>query len=147
MAYFIRSNFADIYAAGGDPYYIGDRAGSADLEVPPRPSSEHKWDGASWAVDPEKVRARKVAETKAEAFRRILALVPGWTEANHERKQRNALMRSARLLRAKINGTITAEGTAEMDALDAASDLVEADIAVSADPASFDVATSTRWPV
>lgn len=107
-------------------------------------------------LTPDELRAQKVAEKKAEAHSRILALVPTWTEANHAREQRNALMRSARLLRRKIDGTITAEETAELNALDAigaqieairaASDLIEADIVVAADPASFDVAASPRWP-
>lgn len=122
------------------------------------PSAEHVFDYASgaWVLDTDKVKGRKIADTKTEAHRRILALVPAWTEANHERAQRNALMRSARLLRKKIDGTITAEEIAELNALDAvgakieairaASDLIEADIALAADPASFDVPTSARWP-
>ena len=33
-------------------YYEGDRAHPLDLEVPQRPTPDHIWSGAAWALDP-----------------------------------------------------------------------------------------------
>ena len=100
-------------------------------------------------------RRRKIIETKAEARRRILVLV-GATEDNFIIKELNLMLRGVRLLKKKEAGTITLAEQSELDALDAkgaqieaiktASNLIEADIAVSADPANFNVTGSPRWP-
>lgn len=98
--------------------------------------------------------AQKVAETKAEAKHRIIAVFPGANAENYRDKELTALMRATRIL--KKGGTATTKEIADLDALDAmgakleaiiaASDLIEADIAASTDPANFDVVNSPRWP-
>lgn len=100
-------------------------------------------------------RALKIAGTKAEAFRRIL-LIAGANETDWLTKELNLLLRGARLLKKLKDGTITATEQTELNDLDAkgaqieatkdASNLIEVDIAMAADPASFDVVNSPRWP-
>ena len=102
------------------------------------------------------VREHKSKAAKAEAKRRIIGLFPNATLENYRDKELTALMRGARLLKKKQAATITAEENTELDALDAkaakleaiiaASNLIESDIVASADPANFDVIGSLRWP-
>lgn len=43
-------------------YYEGDRAHALDIEVPQRPSPEHRWDGSVWVEDAALVAARRRRE-------------------------------------------------------------------------------------
>ena len=96
-------------------------------------------------------RESKIAETKAEAQRRIYAIVPQWKQANltarlgelHDKRLNGVALTSAE------QNEVTA-GFALWDkakAIRAASDLIEADIKASTDPANFNVTGSPRWPV
>lgn len=75
----------------------------------------------------------KIAAVKAEAQRRILAKWPDW-------KQRNAALGLLEVSEVAACKKWIAD-------VKAASNLIEQDIQASADPASFDVAGSARWPV
>lgn len=93
----------------------------------------------------------KIAEVKAEAQRRIYAILPQWKQANLT--ARGVEMNAKRI----AGGTLTQSEQDEMaagfalwgkvKAVRTASNLVEQDIQASTNPASFDVAGSTRWPV
>lgn len=101
-------------------------------------------------ADPE-TSAALIAATKAEAQRRIYALLPQWKQAN--------LMARAAELAFKVEQGIALtqeekdERTAgfalwnKVKAIRAASNLIETDIKTSADPASFDVINNPRWPI
>lgn len=100
--------------------------------------------------DPDRWRRLKIAETKNEAQRRIYADVPHW-------KQHNLTARSVELMKkVQEGGVLTPEENAEFSAglsvwdrvkaIRVASNLIEQDIAASADPKSFDVKRSPRWP-
>ena len=102
-------------------------------------------------------RKKKILETKAEAARRIVALVPSATSANVVIKELNLLMQGLSLIDKKQRGLLltAAEETAlsdyrtlkaKIDAVRDASNIIEADINASADPANFDVIGSLRWP-
>lgn len=99
---------------------------------------------------PSNAVADKVLETKAEAQRRIYAIVPQWKQANltarlgelHDKRLNGVALTSAE------QNEVTA-GFALWDkakAIRAASNQIETDIQASADPVSFDVAGSARWP-
>ena len=85
------------------------------------------------AAIPAAVRAQKITETKAEAARRILAKWPDW-------RQRNAAL--GLLLPEEVESC-----KQWITDIKAASDQIEYDLKMSADPAKFDVAGSARWPV
>ena len=80
--------------------------------------------------DPAQQEAERIAAIKAEAGRRIVAIYPEW-------KQRNMTAEAAALIRYEAAGTITAEQSARLDALEpswawiasvrAASDQAESD--------------------
>ena len=96
------------------------------------------------------IRVIKIAECKAEAQRRIYAILPQWKQANLTAR---GVELNAKML---TGGTLTQaekdERTAgfalweKVKAIRAASNLIEQDILASADPANFDVANSPRWP-
>ena len=107
-------------------------------------------EGAFGVAVTANARKRKIAETKAEAQKRIYALIPQW-------KQSNLTARAVELHHKKLNGVTLTQ--AELDELTAgfalwdkakavrvASNLIESDINASADPANFDVIGSLRWP-
>jgi hypothetical protein len=95
-----------------------------------------EWLAAGNIPDPAEtlagVIAVKVLEVKAEANRRIIAIMPDW-------KQRNSLARAAELSRKEAKNTATPEEVAELDQLEttwagiklirAASDAIEAEVA------------------
>lgn len=122
----------------------------------------------TWAVTPRdpaviitEQREAKVAGTKAEAQRRIFARYPQYKQANmqarhaeilaiesgHYRDQTGALQ-AARSVTAAENAELASFCVAWVwvKSVRTASDLIEADIAISADPANFDVVNSPRWP-
>lgn len=95
--------------------------------------------------------AAKVAAVKAEAGRRILAIIPDW-------QQRNLTARAA-VLAAKGQANWTADEAAEWsagqalwnraNAIRTASNAIEADLAAIADGAAinaYDINHSARWP-
>ena len=124
------------------------------LPVGATPLTDVEWEnrqGIPYQPTLAEARARKVAETKTEAQRRIYAIVPQWRQANFT-------ARAAELAYKRLNmGVLTPAEQAEMVAVAAlwdkvkairtTSDFLEADIAAAADPASVDVANSPRWPV
>lgn len=130
------------------------------VQVAPRPSALHVFASAwatapldpaiCWVLDVATARTKKIAETKAEAQRRIYALLPQWRQANLTAR---GVELNTKLL---MGGTLTQaekdEQTAgfalweKVKAIRAASNQIEQDIQASADPASFDVVGSARWP-
>jgi len=50
MGYWVKTDFAAIYANGGEPYYQGNRAHWQDIAVPQRPDKWHTWDGNAWTI-------------------------------------------------------------------------------------------------
>lgn len=120
----------------------------AELSVDLAEYPDARGDLAAW---PAVVRAQKISEVKAEAQKRILAIIPQW-------KQADLTARAVELIiKMTMGGTLTLVEKDEMaagfelwsqvKAIRSASDLIEQDIAASTDPASFDVAGSSRWLV
>lgn len=72
------------------------------------------------------LKTEYIAKVKKDAHTRILALVPGWTEANHAEKQRNAISRGVQLLRKIATNTASPAEIAEADAIEAVFDGVQA---------------------
>lgn len=104
----------------------------------------------------------KIRETKSEAQRRIFARYPQTKQANmsarfnelnaiESGRYRDAIgvLQPARALTASEIAEIASCSAAWIwiKQVRAASDLIEADIQASADPANFDVINSPRWPV
>lgn len=90
-------------------------------------------------------RERKVQETKAEARKRILAILPDW-------KQRNYAARAVEIIADEEVGSdewneIQAAWR-QIEAVRTASDVIEAQIAdlTDAEAGAFDVAASSEWP-
>lgn len=129
------------------------------------------FDGALYtaSVNVSIFKANKIKETKTEAFRRILLVLPSGTTAdNYHDKELNLLARSDELHRI-VSGTfineygslenarsLTVNEVAELTtfsliwsrikAIRFASNSIETDIAASVDPENFDVADPARWP-
>lgn len=111
------------------------------VEVPLKPSGDHTWDGSAWVV--QNAPAPTSEQVKAEAYRRIIAIVPEW-------KQRN-LTAQAAVLAEKGRANWTPEETAAWDAgsaiwariaaIRAASDDIEA-----IDPIPSDFTDNSYWP-
>lgn len=102
------------------------------------------------AAIPASEKARKVADVKATAQRKIYAFFPQW-------KQANRMARGIEFIKLLVSGgALTVDEQEEMaagfalwgrvKAIRAASDLIEADINNSTDPANFNVENSPRWP-
>ncbi len=98
----------------------------------------------------ESVRACRIAEVKAEAGQRILALYPTW-------KQANMNMRATELVDIRLDRELTAEETAEREAMlsaaawikevRAASDAIEAALPDDAEGlCAFIAAAADGWP-
>lgn len=98
----------------------------------------------------ECLRACRIAEVKAEAGRRILALYPTW-------KQANMNMRATELVDIRVDRELTTEETAERDALlaaaawikdvRAASDAIEAALPDDAEGlCAFVASAADGWP-
>lgn len=141
--------------------YLGGFQGAeppaGSIEVPSAPThAKDKWDGTAWNEIP-RIKTQKTSDCKQEALRRILLIVPGATSANFVTKEMNLLMQAASLIDKKAHGiTLTADEMntltsyrdikSRIDAVRSASDLIESDIAVSTNPAGFDIVNSPRWP-
>lgn len=97
------------------------------------------------------IRLGKVLQTKAEAQRRIYVLVPQWKQANltarlvelHQKRLDFGVLTQAEQDEVTVGQALWNR----VKAIRAASDLIEADIQASANPESFDVVNSPRWPV
>lgn len=89
--------------------------------------------------------ATKIAETKAEAGRRILAILPDW-------KQRNYAARAVEIIADEEVGSDEwnemQAAWRQIEAVRTASDVIEAQIAdlTDAEAGAFDVAASPEWP-
>lgn len=101
--------------------------------------------------EPPPTAAQLIMQVKAEAQRRIYSILPQW-------KQANLTARGVELNTKFISGGILTQAEKDemaaglilwekVKAIRAASDLIESDILSSIDPASIDIAASTRWPV
>lgn len=124
---------------------------------------------AAWTSATQTDRiAKKKVEIKIEVQRRILTKLPGATLENYRDKELNYLARQAELEAIESGRYRDATGAlqpartltaAEVDEIKSfvafwnwvkanrnASNLIEADVAASTDPANFDVAGSSRWP-
>lgn len=94
-------------------------------------------------------RKKLIAEAKAEARCRILAIVPEW-------KQANATARAVEIVNKRLSGTATpadleelsklAEVLAVVKSIRAASDLIEEDIAAGLVISVLQIKSSERWP-
>lgn len=107
----------------------------------------------TWSWSPEGIeslRSCRIAEVKAEAGRRILALYPTW-------KQANMNMRATELVDIRLDRELTMEETAERDALlaaaawikdvRAASDAIEAALPDDAEGlCAFVASAADGWP-
>ena len=113
--------------------------GTIEVELPPGP--DHEFDGQQWVYVAPTIPPEMV---KAEAHSRIVAFCPEW-------KQRNLTAQAAILAEKGRDNWSTDEVAAweageaiwaQIAAIRAASDVIEADT-----PISPDFATDTRWPV
>ena len=90
-------------------------------------------------------------KTKAEAQRRIYAIAPQWRQANMTARAMELAekrLNQKALTQAELDEIASGFGLwNKIKTIRTASDLIEADIDATPDPASFDVARSTRWPV
>jgi len=98
------------------------------------------------------LRAERAAGIRTEAERRILAVAPLWRQSNDNAALAQELMNridglaSPAELTAEVAAAVTRR--AWINAIRAASDLIEADLAglTAAQLAAFDVAADPRWP-
>ena len=92
-----------------------------------------------------------IIKTKAEAQRRILAVIPQWKQANLTARgvELNTKVISGGVLTTAEQAELTAGFAlwSKAKAIRTASDLIEQDIAASINLATFDVVNSARWPV
>lgn len=106
-------------------------------------------------------RSRKLAATKTEAQRRILARYPQWKQANMQARSDElgrvesgryrdgaGVLQPARGLIAEEISELASFSAAWswIKAVRVASDLIEADIRLNDDPANINVVTDSRWP-
>ncbi len=105
---------------------------------------------AEWAANAPDFVAIKIGETKETAYKKIVSIIPEW-------KQRNLLARVSELLEKKMDGILTAAESTKLDQLRTkwkskivpirkASNLIEAEIIASSDPASYIVDPNPLWP-
>ncbi len=108
------------------------------------------------------VRRARVLQTRREARRRILRLMPGWRLEDYPQRQLNLLMQVVRKMydvqRALAAGDVTRANTI-LDALAASaaigdrlvairtsSDKIETAVMAAPDPVAYDVANENLWP-
>lgn len=135
------------------------------------------FDGINWSVlavgpiepfrDLNDARRIRVLEVKAEARRRILALVPGCTLENRDEKQINALMHAVlrlfdavALLAADVPGIAAADARAILRELDPLADKARKIVAIRvasdrfedlvmnspANPVAWEIGGQSMWP-
>lgn len=97
------------------------------------------------ADESDALKAAKIAETKAEAGKRILAILPDW-------KQRNYAARAVEIIADEEVGSDEwnemQAAWRQIEAVRTASDVIEAQISdlTDAEAGAFDVAASPEWP-
>lgn len=142
-------NYKVVRNAAGDLICFGPNSNQYDPGVVAGATLTIEVNAPTPALATRQASAR--AATKAEAQRRILAVIPQW-------KQANLTARGVELNTKVISGgTLTIAEQAELaagfalwskaKAIRTSSDLIELDIAASTNLDTFDIVNSTRWPV